>query len=1012
LTGRDQRGIDQAVLIPSTTMSATNGTHDAGDFERCTSRRPCPVCGAVQWCQRIGKDFVQCMRVSAGSIKSIEQSDGAVAHLHRLTDAGLPESLPSRPPSERADADLVHQVYTALLNALGLSLNSPRREALRRRGFTDAEINRLGYRDHPVGRERWRVAGTLYRRFGCAGLGVPGLIIRDRGNGPYPTLSGPGGLLVPVRDRDGRLVALKVRRDDADVAADPEGKNRYCYVTSRIRDWSGPKAVDALHVPLGTDLSRSVLRVTEGPIKADLCAVRTDVPTVAMPSAGAWKCAAELLATLPNVREVRLAPDADFRTNALVARGVRRLADAAMKLGKQVRLEVWDADKAKGIDDALAANVPLQVLEVDRSAETIHAAAAVGGNVNDERQVDGSDSLAAGGRRRGTSDRPEIFITTDEHVVIDQVIEALTHDPDLYYRGEELVRVIDDRVENKRLTSSGSPKIRPVPEANLRTRITSRCRLLQETKEDVVPVHPPKWLPAGVAAAAHWPGIRPITAVSEAPILRPNGTVLQTPGYDAETAVLYLPNAGFPRVPDRPTRDEAIQARDELMKIIADFPLASEAYRAAWLAAVLTPLARHAFAGPAPLFLADANIRGAGKGKLLDPVAIIATGRPFARATYVCDAVEMGKVITSVALSGEPLVLLDNISGKLGDGALDAALTSTETCNRLLGTNRTPRLPLTAVWYGTGNNVVIAADTARRTCYMRLDSPEENPENRDPETYRFPRLEEHVRSHRGRYLAAALTILSAYILAGRPRAKLRGWGSFESWSDLVRQAVVWVGMPDPDTRGTLAEDSDTDVRELRLLVAGWEEISGGAAVTVRSALAKFKDSPAAYPGFGECLAELFSPKKGEVPSPREIGYRLRKFARRVCGGKRLVSVLGHGNVTLWRTEALLAGTASVAPSALASGKGCDGGDADQSALAAGPTHQPTENVNGCDGGDGCHVSAHLHAGAHARACASDGPGENIATITTITTQPRPSGFDTGSTSGPQPDAERREVFEL
>ena len=38
--------------------------------------------------------------------------------------------------------------------------------------------------------------------------------------------------------------------------------------------------------------------------------------------------------------------------------------------------------------------------------------------------------------------------------------------------------------------------------------------------------------------------------------------------------------------------------------------------------------------------------------------------------------------------------------------------------------------PLYMTWFATGNNVMIAADTARRVCHIRLESPCERPEER------------------------------------------------------------------------------------------------------------------------------------------------------------------------------------------------------------------------------------------------------------------------------------------
>ena len=104
-------------------------------------------------------------------------------------------------------------------------------------------------------------------------------------------------------------------------------------------------------------------------------------------------------------------------------------------------------------------------------------------------------------------------------------------------------------------------------------------------------------------------------------------------------------------------------------------------------------------------------------------------------------------------------------------------------------------VPLFATWYATGNNIVLAADTARRTLHIRLESPEENPEERSG--FRHADLLTWVPRQRPRLAIAAVTILAAYCAAGRPNMKLKPWGSFEAWSALIRQAVVWAGSPEP-----------------------------------------------------------------------------------------------------------------------------------------------------------------------------------------------------------------------
>ena len=263
----------------------------------------------------------------------------------------------------------------------------------------------------------------------------------------------------------------------------------------------------------------------------------------------------------------------------------------------------------------------------------------------------------------------------------------------------------------------------------------------------------------------------------------------------------------------------------EVLEVIAEFPFQAGVHRAAWAAAMLTPLARFAFDGPAPLFLVDANVRGVGKGLLLHCLSTILTGDSFSVATYTNDKEELNKLITSLAIAGDRMVLFDNLEGKFGNGSLDAALTGRTWRARVLGFNRMVEVPLFMTWYATGNNVALAGDTGRRVCHIRLKSDVERPEER--QGFRHPDLLAWAREHRGRILRAALTVLRAYHVAGRPVQRLLPWGSFEAWSDLVRSAVVWAGEFDPgETRQTLRELTDADTNSLMVLMDVMEKLGG------------------------------------------------------------------------------------------------------------------------------------------------------------------------------------------
>ncbi len=497
--------------------------------------------------------------------------------------------------------------------------------------------------------------------------------------------------------------------------------------------------------------------------------------------------------------------------------------------------------------------------------------------------------------------RPEIEVTPDEHVVNDQAIVALGADQVLFQRGGTLVQVHRDystRSLKGIKRPANTPRIVIIKEASLRERLTAVARFVKrketEEGEEVKQVHPPAFCISAVTARGYWSGVRHLEGVISSPILRPNGTVLQTPGYDEETGLLYEPAGSLIQVPDNRSIDDARAACQTLLEVVCDFPFVKEAHRAAWLAIVLTPLARHAFSGPSPLYLIDANIRASGKSLLADAASLIVTGRLIARMSCPKEDDEMRKRITAITLGGDQMVLIDNIASELGSASLDAALTGTIWKDRILGRSEIVEMPLVTTWAATGNNVVLLADTSRRVCHIRLESKLENPEQR--EDFKHKNLLSWVRAERPHLLSAALTILYAYCRAGRPPQKLKPWGSFEEWSELVRQALVWAGMADPgESREELARSSDREAAALRALIQGWAEFdTEGTGYTAAKLLERLEKAPDDYDLLRNAILDLCPAPTGKLPSSRSLGNKLRHARGRVVGGKAIDSRDQHG----------------------------------------------------------------------------------------------------------------------
>jgi hypothetical protein len=275
-----------------------------------------------------------------------------------------------------------------------------------------------------------------------------------------------------------------------------------------------------------------------------------------------------------------------------------------------------------------------------------------------------------------------------------------------------------------------------------------------------------------------------------------------TPGYDSESRLfLAFPEGMFPKPIARPSREDAEEALSKLLRPLRGFPFVDDAARSVVLSGMISAVIRGQLR-TCPLHGLDAPAAGSGKTKLAEIIGIMATGVPPSGITYSSDTDENEKRLVSILRTGDPVVLIDNVTSDLEGDFLCSMLSNEMVQARILGQSERVHLGTRVLMVATGNNIRLRGDMARRAVVCRLDAKMPNPDERK---FDFDAVSE-VRANRPALVVDALTIVRAFIAAGRP-GKLSPFGSFEDW-DLVRGALVWLGLADPaETRAAVKDDN-------------------------------------------------------------------------------------------------------------------------------------------------------------------------------------------------------------
>ncbi|WP_182101638.1 CHC2 zinc finger domain-containing protein [Niallia taxi] len=299
----------------------------------------------------------------------------------------------------RAPREL-HNVYSELLSLCSLEQEHALELLGPKRGYTAEEVMAIGFRSVP--NKPWEIMDKLREKFGDVLLmKVPGLTFRlkrdgnpNKGSDWYWTMNAAGGYFIPVRDKNGYIVRLRIKTDKGYrwFSSPPGGQ-----MVSRKIEWFDNnekyRVYELFGAPSGTVASVSCppallkiwkpgtaiedimdvseVIISEGEHKTLITSKMTNRVVIGAPGVGIIDDVVPLLKEW-NVQKSIIAYDMDaFKKEGTQTGRNEEVFQHTVNLGQQVlnqgipdvSIWAWNEQDGKGIDDLLlqTGKLPIEV---------------------------------------------------------------------------------------------------------------------------------------------------------------------------------------------------------------------------------------------------------------------------------------------------------------------------------------------------------------------------------------------------------------------------------------------------------------------------------------------------------------------------------------------------------------------------------------------------------------------------------------------------------------------------
>ena len=375
-------------------------------------------------------------------------------------------------------------------------------------------------------------------------------------------------------------------------------------------------------------------------------------------------------------------------------------------------------------------------------------------------------------------------------------------------------------------------------------------------------------------------------------------------GYDFSSGIFGAFRAEDFILPETPTLEQARQALGELKNLLSEFRFQSQRDLDAALAAMFTAVVRPSLPA-APMFHVRAPQIASGKSYLCNLLAAFAgPGSPSASA-FPENQEESQKLVFSLLMDSPAVVIFDNLTGDLLPyTSLCSALTEESIQGRILGVSKTARVSTKTFFLSSGNNVGPVKDMTRRTVVICLNPQTELASDRD---FKFDPLS-MVKSRRSHYVSLVLTVINAWLAFGRPMTNCRKLASYDRWSEMTRQPLMWLGVSDPAAGLYTAQEDDPEKQMLVRLLMAWKHCFGSVPTMVRDAVS-YANSGFAHAGELREAFEDVAERNGQIDR-RTLGKYLSRSEGRVVGNMSFSKASKTMNAERWSVQTL-SGVSSV-----------------------------------------------------------------------------------------------------